>query len=58
MRDIVYSKNFEDHVHNVEALKRTKLRSVVDYFLVNWTPIKEQWVNCFNEAAFTLGNYQ
>ena len=36
-------------------LKYTKIDSVVTYFLENWDPIKEQWVTCFKDTAFNLG---
>lgn len=52
---IVYSKSEEAYEANVEELKAAKWKAVADYFLDNWHPIKEQWVACFKDLVFNLG---
>ena len=52
---ITYSRTAEEYQLNLGLLKATKIDSVVSYFLENWDPIKEQWVRCFKDTAFNLG---
>ena len=52
---ISYSSSPEEYQLNLDLLKSTKIDSVVTYFLENWDPIKEQWVTCFKDTAFNLG---
>ena len=55
MTKIVYSTSKEAYEANVALIKETKWKSVQDYFFNNWQPIKEQWVSCFKDSIFNLG---
>ena len=35
--------------------KETKWKAVKDYLFGNWYPIKDQWVSCFKDSIFNLG---
>ena len=39
----------------LDELKNSNMKSVVDYVLDNWDPIKEQWVACFKDQTFNMG---
>ena len=55
IKSIVYSKSPSEYELNVTPLKNTKLKSVVDYFMESWHPIREQWAKTFKDATFNLG---
>ena len=55
MERIVYSKSPEEYELNYQLLQDSGLHRVLDYYDKNWLPIKEQWVQCFKGANFTLG---
>ena len=39
----------------MDLLKETKWKVVKDYLFDNWYPIKDQWVSCFKDLIFNLG---
>lgn len=53
--NIMYSKSQDAYKANVNLLKDTKWKAVKKYFFENWHPIKEQWVSCFKDSVFNLG---
>lgn len=53
LQNMAYSFSEENYMENVEKLKCTKMKAVIDYFMENWYPIKEQWVMCFNLGETT-----
>ena len=55
IKSIVYSKSPSEYESNVTLLKNTKLKSVVNYFMESWHPIREQWEKTFKDATFSLG---
>jgi zinc finger SWIM domain-containing protein 3 len=55
IRNIVYSKSQDAYEANISLLKDTKWKAVKEYFFDNWHPIKEQWVSCFKDSVFNLG---
>ena len=44
---LIYSPNPERYASNVRLLENTNIQAVIDYFMTNWDPIKEQWVKCY-----------
>ena len=52
---ITYSSSPEEYETNVKLLEGTKITSVLNYFKANWDPIKVQWVKCFKDSYFCLG---
>lgn len=55
MEKIVYSKSPEEYEQNYQLLEESGLDRVIEYYNKNWLPIKEQWVQCYKGANFTLG---
>lgn len=55
MEKLVYSKSPEEYERNYQVLEGSGLDRVIEYYNKNWLPIKEQWVQCFKGANFTLG---
>eukprot|EP00794_Sanderia_malayensis_P013540 gene13540-14944_t len=52
---IIYSKSPAEYDSNVNALKATEIQSVIAYYEENWGDIKDQWVSCFKDSVFNLG---
>ena len=52
---IAHSKSQQAYDKHLNELKNTKLKSVIDYVLINWEPIKKQWVTCFKDEYLNLG---
>lgn len=56
LQKIVYSHSAEEYEQNVEMLLSTGFKSVNAYYINNWAPIKEEFVECFKGRCLTLGN--
>jgi len=52
---LAHAKCQEDYDANLQVLKNTKIKSVVDYFLKSWHPIKDQWVPFLKDLHMNLG---
>ena len=52
---LAHSKTAGEYKKHLDELKQTNLRSVIDYVLENWHPIREQWVACFKDKHLNLG---
>ena len=52
---LAHSKTAGEYKKHLDELKQTNLRSVIDYVLENWYPIREQWVACFKDKHLNLG---
>lgn len=52
---IIYSKSQEEYECNYQQLLESNLKNVIDYYNINWHPIKDQWVECFKGANLTFG---
>ena len=55
MERIIYSKSPKEYELNYHLLQNSGLHRVLDYYDKNWLPIKEQRVQIFKGANFTLG---
>ena len=55
LQAIAYSHTKDEHNSNVNLLRNTKIKSVIDYCQENWLPVKEQWVKCFKSQVLNLG---
>lgn len=49
-----HSKTTNEYERCLEDLKNIKIKSVVDYVIANWHPIKEQWVTCYKDKVLNL----
>jgi hypothetical protein len=49
-----YSKTAREYDRSLDDLRNTKIKSVIDYVMANWHPIKEQWVTCYKDSVFNL----
>lgn len=52
---IAHSKTSTESDQALDELKTSKMKSVSEYVLQNWDPIKEQLVACFKDKTFNLG---
>ena len=52
---LIYSRSSEEYDANLQSLKDAKFKSVTSYFHENWHPIRHQWVTCFKDDSFSLG---
>ena len=52
---MAHAKSHHDFQKQLTALLSTRLKSVIDYVQCNWISIKDQWVACFKDEAFNLG---
>ena len=52
---LIYSRSSEEYDANLQSLKDTKFKAVTSYFHENWHPIRHQWVTCFKDDSFSLG---
>ena len=55
LSSLAHSKTAGEYEEHLDELKNTKIRSVVDYVLENWHPIRQQWVACFKDKHLNLG---
>ena len=55
LQAIAYSNTEDEYNSNMNLLRNTKIKSVIDYCQENWLPVKEQWVKCFKSQVFNLG---
>ena len=54
LTNMAYSKSANAYAGHLEALHLVS-NSVKEYVQLNWVPIKEQWVSCFKDSSFNLG---
>ena len=47
LQAIAYSNTEDEYNSNVNVLRNTKIKSVIDYCQENWLPVKEQCMKCF-----------
>jgi len=52
---LAHAKSPDEYDTNLQVLKNTKIKSVVDYFLKSWHPIRDQWVSFFKDLHMNLG---
>ena len=52
---MAHSKTATEYHKALDELKSSNMKSVIEYLLQNWDPIKDQWVACFKDKAFNLG---
>ncbi len=52
---LAYSSSEEQYDNHYKDLKSCGLNSVIQYYDINWHPIRHQWVECFKGANFTVG---
>ena len=55
MSSLAHSKSLSEYAKHLDELKNTNIKSVIDYVLQNWDPIKDQWVSYFKDRQFNLG---
>ena len=49
LSSLAHCKSEGEYEKHLDELKQTNFRSVIDYFMENWHPIREQWVACFKD---------
>ena len=54
LTDLAYSKSPNEYDKHLQALGNIS-SSVKEYIELNWIPIKDQWVSCFKDNTFNLG---
>lgn len=52
---MAHSKTAAEYDKSLDELKSSNMKSVIEYVLQNWDPIKDQWVTCFKDTSFNLG---
>ena len=52
---MAHSKTATEYDKALDELKSSNMKRVAEYVLQNWEPIKDQWVACFKDKAFNLG---
>lgn len=52
---LAHSKTVGEYEKHLDELKQSNIRSVTDYVMENWHPIREQWVACFKDKHMNLG---
>ena len=52
---MAHSITSTEYDQGLDELKTPTMKSVSEYILQNWDPIKEQWVACFKDKTFNLG---
>ena len=52
---MAHSKTATHYDQTLQELKASNMKSVTEYVLHNWDPIKGQWVACFKDKTFHLG---
>ena len=55
LSEMAHSKSSGQYEKALDELKKTNIRSVIEYILENWHPINEQWVTCFKDKHLNLG---
>lgn len=55
LTNLAYSSSAEQYDNYYKDLKSSGLKSVIEYYDINWHPICHQWVECFKGANFTVG---
>ena len=55
LSSLAHCKSEGEYEKHLDELKQTNFRSVIDYFMENWHPIREQWVACFKDKHLNLG---
>lgn len=55
LMQLAYSSSAEKYDDHYTDLKKSGLKSVIEYYDNNWHPIRHQWVECFKGANFTFG---
>ena len=55
LSSLAHCKSEGEYEKHLDELKQTNFRSVIDYFIENWHPIREQWVACFKDKHLNLG---
>ena len=52
---LVYSKSESEYDEHYQALLKSGLKTVISYYNINLHGIHQQWVACYKEVCFTLG---
>ena len=55
MTKLVYSKSESIYMENYQQLLDSGLSNVISYYNDNWHEIREEWVEGYKGAHFTLG---
>ena len=55
LSSMAHSKTATEYHKALDELKSSNMKSVIEYVVQNWDPIKDQWVACFKDKAFNLG---
>ena len=58
LQAIAYSNTEDEFNSNMNLLRNTKIKSVINQCQENWLPVKEQWVKCFKVRCLTWGKQQ
>lgn len=52
---LAYSKTEAEYDENYQDLMQCGLKTVIAYYNSNWHDIRREWVQCFKDGCFTLG---
>jgi len=55
VQKLAYSKSHAQYTDNYQSLLQSGLHSVIKYYNTNWHPIRHEWVECYKDLNFTLG---
>ena len=58
LQAIAYSNTEDEFNSNMNLLRNTKIKSVINQCQENWLPVKEQWVKCFKVRCLTWEKQQ
>lgn len=53
--NLAYSRSESEYDEYYQALIQSGLKTVITYYNSNWHGIRNQWVACYKEVCFTLG---
>lgn len=52
---LAYSNSESEYDEHYQDLLKSGLKTVISYYNANWHGIREQWVACYKDVCFTLG---